>query len=181
MTKKIQQNLIVLAIGFIALSFIYYKYLITPLQLKYRDSASKLQQVEQKLEEMKMRAMELPKLQAEMKVLELEVAGLEKLLPKEKEIPELLRMVTKTAQKYQLKISNFSPNPIASLSNYNEIPFKITLQGTYHSFAQFLAELGQEPRILSARDIVINANQPSKENPATINVNFLLVAYTFKS
>jgi len=100
---------------------------------------------EARLEEMKATALELPKLQAEMAVLELEVADLEKRLPKEKEIPELLRTITKTAQRYNLKISNFNPSKIVEQPNYSEVPFEMVVQGNYHSLAYFLTDLGRNP------------------------------------
>jgi len=183
MTKQLQQNLIALAIFFVALCFVYYKYLVTPLKLKFNDSLQQRQQTEERLNEMKRRAMELPKLQAEMKLLEEEVSSLEKLLPKDKEIPNLLRIVTKTAQRYQLKIVNFSPVGMSAQANYNEVPFQMTVQGTYHGLAHFLSELGQESRILSARDIVLSTGQQTAQkggDPVTINASFTLVAYTFK-
>lgn len=180
MTKKMQQNLILLFIFAAGLGYVYYKFLITPIKLKYQNALTELTTVESKLSEMKRRAMELPKLQAEMQLLELEVSELEKLLPKDKEIPNLLRIITKHAQHYQLRISNFAPSAAIPQSNYNEIPFQMTLQGTYHSFAAFLAELGQESRILSARNITYTVMQPNKENASTVTVNFTLVAYIFK-
>lgn len=179
MTKKLQQNLIVLAVFAIFAVFVYFKYLMAPLDMKYKNSLQKLSQTESRLEEMKRRALELPKLQAEMKMLELEVAELEQRLPKNREIPELLRMVTKTAQRYHLRITNFAPSPMAQQSNYNEIPFQITMQGTYHSLAHFLSDLGQESRILHAHNINYSAGI-NKENDTTINVSFTLIAYTFK-
>ncbi len=180
MTKKIQQNLIVLAILISGFSFVYFKYLVAPLNDKYNDNLKKLIQVESKLADTKRKALELPKLQADMKNLEQEVADLEKLLPKDKEIPALLRTVTKVAQKYQLKITNITPGTIVSQANYNEIPFQMTIQGTYHAVAYFLCDIGQESRILSVKNVNFTALTPSKDNPNTVNVTCVFLAYTFK-
>lgn len=180
MTKNIQNNLIIIVILIAGLTFGYINYLITPLNAKYKASLAKLQAVESKLADTKRKALELPKLQVGMKNLELEVADLEKLLPKEKEIPGLIRIVTKTAGKYQLKITNINPGAVIDKVNYNEIPFQMTIQGSYHSLAYFLNEIGQESRILSVRNIAYTASPPTKENSSTINVNCTLVAYTFK-
>jgi type IV pilus assembly protein PilO len=181
MSKKMQQNLIVLAITFVALVFVYFSYLIAPLKQKYSQTTAQLTQTESKLSDMKQRALELPKLQADMALLEYEVEDLGKRLPKEKEIPALLKTMTKTAQKYHLKITNISPQPVAAQPNYNEVPFQITLSGSYHGFAHFLAELGQKSRILSEKNITFtSASSGSKDNSTTINANFILVAYTFK-
>jgi len=180
MTKNIQNNLAILLALIVGLSFVYFNYMLAPLNARYKDNLSKLQTVESKLAETKHKAMELPKLQLGMKNLENEVADLEQLLPREKEIPGLLRTVTKTAQKYQLKISNITPGNITAQTNYNEIPFQMTIQGTYHSLAYFLNEIGQESRILSVKNINFTGSTPTKENNNTITVTCTLIAYTFK-
>jgi type IV pilus assembly protein PilO len=180
MTKNIQKNLIIILILIVGLSFVYINYVISPLNSKYQEKLDKIASVETKLADTKRKAMELPKLQLSMKNLENEVADLEQLLPREKEVPGLIRIVTKTAQKYQLKISNITPGSVSSQPNYNEIPFQMTIQGTYHSLAYFLNEIGQEARILSVKNINYSGTTASKENSNTISVNCTLVAYTFK-
>jgi type IV pilus assembly protein PilO len=180
MTKNIQKNLAILIVLIGGLSFVYINYLLSPLNAKYKEKLNKLQTVESKLADTKRKAMELPKLQISMKNLENEVADLEQLLPREKEVPGLIRIVTKTAQKYQLKISNITPGGSAAQANYNEIPFQMTITGTYHSLAYFLNEIGQEARILSVKNINFTGMTPNKENSSTISVTCVLVAYTFR-
>ena len=180
MSKKMQQNLIVLAITFIALVFVYFSYLIAPLKRRYAESSAQLMQTESKLSDMKKRALELPKLQADMALLEQEVEDLGKRLPKEKELPVLLKTMSKTAQKFHLKITSISPMPVSAQSNYNEVPFQIVLSGSYHSLAHFFSELGQESRIFSERNVIFAPGTGGKDNTTTINVNFTLIAYTFK-
>jgi type IV pilus assembly protein PilO len=114
-----------------------YTFLLAPLNNKYAAARESLMQTQTKVAEMKQRAIELPRLIAEMKQLELQVTELEKLLPREKEIPQLLRTVTKTAQHHQLKITQISPQPVVSLANYNELPFQLSVQGPYHAIAAF--------------------------------------------
>lgn len=179
MTKKLQQQIILIVIFAAGGIYGYYNYLLGPMQEKYKASLENLKKTETRLAEIRRRAMELPKLRSEMALLEKEVADLEKLLPKDREIPDLLRTITKTAQRYKLKIGNISPAPIVSQNNYNEVPFQITLRGVYHSLGFFLAEIGQEPRILSTRNITYSAGQASEEG-TLLNVSFTLVAYTFK-
>ena len=180
MTKNIQNNLIILVVLTAFLAFGYFKYIISPLNAKYSEGLKKLKLVESKLADTKRKALELPKLQADMKNLEMQVADLEKLLPKDKDIPDLLRIVTKTAQKYQLRITNITPGSVTSQANYNEIPFQMTVQGTYHALAYFLSDIGQESRILSVKNVNFASNTQTKENTNTVNVNFTLIAYTFK-
>lgn len=180
MTKKMQQNIMLLVLVTGGLSYAYYTFLWAPMQTKYAVSVETLKATESKVAEMRRRALELPKLQAEMKQLEQQVAELERLLPKDKEIPQLLRVVTKTAQRFQIKITQINPLAVAAQPNYNELPFQMSVQGNYHAFGYFLAELGQGSRIMSARNIVYSQIPSSKDSNATIAASFTLVAYTFK-
>ncbi len=181
MDKKTQQNLAVLGIALVMVTFGYFKFLIGPLQAKNAESIERLKQTQTRLAEMKKRALELPKLQSEMKLLEMEVSELERRLPKDKELPGLLRTITKMGQKYSLRINTIAPGPVAAQPNYNEVPFTITAQGTYHNIALFFAEIGQESRILSVKDVNLTASAPTRENASTVIVTFTMVAYTFKS
>jgi len=180
MTKKMQQKLIMMALFLAGSLFVYRNFLLTPLVLKYKDSRTRLEESQRKLTEMRKRALELPRLQAEMKQLEQEVVELERRLPKDREIPDLLRTLTKIAQHYQLKVTNISPGAIGTQANYYEVPFQITLQGTFHSLGGFLTELGQASRIFSERNMNLNEIVATKENTSTVNATFTLIAYTFK-
>lgn len=178
MTKEMKQNLIAIAMFVGVVLFVYFKYLINPINKKYTESYDRLTQVETKIVAMKQRARELPKLQREMKLLEFEVAELEKRLPREKGIQQLLRLVTKHAQSYRITILNFTPVDAVEMSNYTEIPFKISVRGGYHSLAQFFADLGQESRIISARNLNMTVDNTTKHD--TVTANFTIVAYMFK-
>lgn len=180
MDKNTRQNIVALIIGFVLAVFFYYKFLIVPLDKKYSDSVDNLKQTQARLGDMKRRALELPKLQSEMKLLESEVSALEKRLPKDKEIPGLLRTITKTGQHFQIKIISIAPSAVVTALNYNEVPFQISAQGTYHNLANFFAEIGQDSRILSIKDVTYNVFSPTKDNPSTVSVTFGLIAYTFK-
>ena len=180
MTKKLQQNLIALVIFFAMATFGFYNYLWTPLDKKCTEAETKFSQVEKKLASTKRRAQELPKLQAEMQYLKREVSQLEKFLPEDKEIPGLIRIITKKAQGYQLQLASLNPRPIVAMQHYNEVPFQISLRGRYHSLARFFTDIGQTSRLLSVRDVSYTAYKGSVKDPQTITTNFTFVAYTYR-
>jgi type IV pilus assembly protein PilO len=180
MTKKMQQNIIFMALIAFGMFYIYSKLLIGPLDKQYKIAQDSLAQSEQKLTDMKRRALELPRLQAEMAYLEDEVKDLEKLLPKDKDVPQLIRMITKTAQHYKIDIKTIAPATMNQMPNYTEYPFHISMQCSYSSLAHFFSELAQDERILNFRDVNFSGQAPTKEDPDTISVTFTLVAFTFK-
>ncbi|MFC1501612.1 type 4a pilus biogenesis protein PilO [Elusimicrobiota bacterium] len=180
MTKKVQQILIVMVLLFGGVIYALYNYLLLPINNKYDQAIKNLYQVENKLNQMKSKSLELPKLKAELEFLQKEVSQLAKLLPENKQIPGLLRTVTIKSKKYGLKVNNFSPNTMESKGNYVEIPFQISLSGRYHPFARFLADIGQESRLISMKDISFSMKKGTKEDPTTLNASFSLIAYSYK-
>ncbi|MCX5781598.1 MAG: type 4a pilus biogenesis protein PilO [Elusimicrobia bacterium] len=181
MTNKIKQQLVFILLIFVGAGFCYFNYILQPLDKKYNEAAIKLNQVETKLAELKIRAMELPKLKAEMESLQKEVAVLEKLLPQNKEIPGLLRTIARKAQRYNLQINVLTPAKIAPMEHYNELPFQVNLRGKYHPLAHFLADIGQEMRLMSVRSVNMNYSGSTDKND-TLNIvsDFTLIAYTYK-
>ena len=177
-----QQNIIFMVLILGGMLFVYVRLLMTPLNQKYSETRTRLEQTESKLAEMRQRALALPRLQADMKYLEAEVADLEKLLPKEKEVPGLLRTVTKAALSQGIRIVQFNPGAVVSQTNYSELPYQMTVSGNYHSVARFLTDIGQSSRLLSTKNIVFSfmTGGNTKDTPHTISVTFTLVAYTFK-
>lgn len=180
MTKQMIQNIIVMILFLVLIAYAGNRYLLGPQKIKYNDAWTKLDQTQKKLAEMQQRALDLPRLRAEKELLDKEVAELEKLLPLEKEIPQLLRSMTRTAQQYQLKITQITPQAVVPQTNYNELPFLITMQGSYHSLGHFLGDMGQGGRLLSSRNLTISPIGATKNGPTNITATFVLVAYTFK-
>lgn len=180
MTKQVIQNIIVILLFIVLIAYAGNRFLLGPQKVKYNEAWTTLDQTQKKLAEMQQRALDLPRLRAERELLNREVAELEKLLPLEKEIPQLLRSMTKTAQQYQLKITQITPQAVVPQANYNELPFLISVQGTYHSLGLFLADMGQGGRLMSSRNLTIAPIDSTKNGPASISATFVLVAYTFK-
>ncbi len=181
MTNKIRQQVILLVVAFVAVCLLFYNFLLAPLNLKTRDLQAKVNQQEAKLAQLKIRAQELPKLKAEMDLLKTEVAELEKLLPKDREMPALLRTITRKAQRYGLLINNFVAGKIEPKDNYSEMPFQVNLRGRYHPLARFLTDIGQENRLMSSRNLRLTYSPAAnKADPTNIVVDFSLVAYMYK-
>lgn len=180
MTPKLQQTIIAVVLFFGMVLFAMYNYMLVPLDKKQKEADIKYTALERKLIETKRRAQELPKLQAEMQYLQREVAELEKLLPQEKEVPGLLRIISRKAQGYQLQVGSIKPLAIIPKEHYNEVPFQISLKGRYHTLARFFADIGQTTRLLSVRNVTYSTYSGTKEDPQTLSADFTFVAYTFR-
>ena len=180
MTNRVKQSLIIIYTVFFGAIFCYYTYLFKPLNDRYKDAANRLNLEQTKLASLRIRVQDLPKLKAETEMLHQEVDRLAKLLPQHEEIPGLLRIITKRAQKNELQINTLSPGKISSQQNLNEIPFQVYLKGRYHSLARFLADIGQEARIISVRDLNMTYfGSTNKKEQHNLSSDFVLLSYTY--
>ncbi|SEH04439.1 type IV pilus inner membrane component PilO [Candidatus Venteria ishoeyi] len=80
-----------------------------------------------------------------------------KRLPKEAEVPELLRQISSYAQSNNLDVKYFKPERERSGSDafYKELPITIRLQGSYHALGQFSADIARMERIVTQHNISI--------------------------
>ncbi len=178
--KKEQQVLVIIVVGIIAFLFIYFKFLLLPLNSEIKAVRSDIKKKSDQLEEARKLESELPQLREETQALEQEIAKLEKKLPTKPDIPQLIKIISKNSQYYNVKISNIViKDMITSSQEFNEIPFSINFVSNYHNLAQFLVSIAQGERIFAARDLVINYTG-STEKSNYLAGNCTIFSYTLK-
>lgn len=146
----------VVAVAFVFLSF---KPNWTKISTLKKDLKTKQEEVETakrkantlgKLEELKARA-------------ENELKLVAKLLPKEKELPQLLEGISQAGADAGLEGLLFEPGveTIVEEQSYAEMPVKVIVAGGYHGIASFFDKVSKLPRIINIRNITI---EPSAED-----------------
>lgn len=175
--KKEQQIYVVIGLGLVLFVFIYFNFLLGPINKSIVTKKKKIDELNQTIASAKKLASEIDFLREKSKLLELEVDDLQKKLPRSKDIPDLLRRITRNAQKFGLKISNLTPQSIVNQSEYAELPFSVNMTSSFHYLGNFFAEIGQEERLLAVRDLNLNAQ---KAESISVNGSFTIVAYMAK-
>lgn len=158
----------------------FWKYPASQLSQELQTQRVQLAEMEGKIVVAKARAERLDVLQAEKAALEQEVKALEQRLPAAKEVPRLLRLLARDAQKHRIAMSTLSPQTVVSQQYFNEMPFNVTLTTNYHSLARFLSAVGQGERLMGMRNLTLNASSAKDDPHTTVSVTVTLVAYTFK-
>ncbi|MBI4395837.1 MAG: type 4a pilus biogenesis protein PilO [Elusimicrobia bacterium] len=178
--SKQQQQQIVMVVMFVAgFSYVYWNYLLKPTNAKITKLDTELTRVLDEVETMKRTANRLPALQREFDDLNAQVGQAEKRLPKEKNLEEVLRIVTTEAIKHHVSILSFSPGTERPQNYFIEIPINLSFQGQFHTLGKFLSVLGQQERILAARNVQVTYS-PNTKKGHTLNGSFSLLAYVFK-
>ncbi|MCS7231942.1 MAG: type 4a pilus biogenesis protein PilO [Elusimicrobiota bacterium] len=180
MKKKQQQILVMLIGGFVLFLFIYYKLLLSPINKGISEKIKLIDEKSKKLQKAILLAESLPLLKQETQILELQIAELEKKLPTKPNIPELIKIIGKVSQAYNIKISNITTKSIdTSAEKYSEIPFSISFTANYHSLGQFLTNIAQEKRIFAVKDLVMTYT-PTTSKDNYLNVNCIIFSYALK-
>src|SRR5262245_9235513 len=123
LTKQ-QQQMLVLVVAFVfGGGYVYWNYMLKPTleniktrQVKYNDLIAKSETAERQ-------ARRLPALQQELAALQVELSSLEKQLPKDKDIPNIIRTLTREALQENLQFARFGPKPPSRQQFFEIIPF----------------------------------------------------------
>ncbi len=86
----------------------------------------------------------------------------EEQLPKQQEIPKVLRDIDYEAKQAGLRVDRFEPQVEAQQGDFAAVPLKMTVRGNYHEIAVFLDRLSKMPRIVNVTDL--NMTAPNVEN-----------------
>lgn len=105
-------------------------------------------------------------------------ASLSVLLPKEKEIPDLLRNISDLGKAAGLDFISFVPGAETPRDFYSEIPVNIAMNGPYHNLGFFLDQVSKLDRIVTVNNI--NVSAPRREGGEMIlSSTCRLVTYRF--
>jgi type IV pilus assembly protein PilO len=151
----------------------------------YQQKAKKIENLDQQkvsltqqVQEVKLKAADLAKFEKEMKEAEDLFFETAVLLPKEKEIPKLLKDISALGQTVGLDFLTFKPLADIPKDFYAEIPVTINVRGPYHNMGSFFDQVSKLERIVSVSNVKMSS--PKKEDgEMLLNSDCKLVTYRF--
>ncbi|MBU2530340.1 MAG: type 4a pilus biogenesis protein PilO [Elusimicrobia bacterium] len=174
---KDQITQLVAAIFFAGLfGYFYVAYFWLPLAKKIDENTKKVVSLEKDITKAKVKKAQYKNLEAKLSGLEVQKAAAQKKLPKDKKVPDLIRMLTYLSKKHNISMTNVAPSAAKKEQYFTKVAYGITLNSTYHSFGKFLTALALEERILTMENVSITSIV-SDDN--TISVSFTLVSYQY--
>jgi len=176
------RSLIITGVSFVLMAVLFYvfrSYLILPIKKEQEKEAVTLSEMKQKLRIANERAGQLNQIQLEMAGLQIDVAQLEKQLPKNRELPSLIRILTHRAEANGLSILAITPNRPVSKGLYEEIAYNVAVSASYHNLARFLTAMGKGERLFAARNISLMPNNNKADPGKTVNATMMLIAFKY--
>jgi type IV pilus assembly protein PilO len=143
-----------------------------------RQKETRLADLQKQIRALEATANRLPEFQREVQALEARLETLKRILPPEKEMPDLMRRIQYLAAQSSLQIRKFNPGPVVSKDFYQEVPVSIDLEGTYHNMGAFLDRVSRMSRLVNMSDIKIKA-QTSQTLNNTVAITSTATTYVY--
>ncbi len=153
--------------------FIYFKFIFSLQQHKVIQLENDLKSLQIKLSKYKELAKREQYLEKIIKNRKKFLQRVKVILPSEKEIPELLKMIVEKAKSSGLEIISFTPQKEKTKNYYQIIPFTIKIKGDFEDLLDFLNEVECGERLVTLKSINIGIRENNK-------LETMVTFYTFK-
>lgn len=178
MSQEQQKQIVMVIVAAGLFGYVYFSQLLKPVQAEILSKEAELSSVNGRIESLRVTASQRDQLLKRVEELKVKVAAVEKRLPRDRNLQDIIRIVSELAAKNGVYYSSFSPMGEQSSQLFVEIPFGLNISGSVISINKFLAALGQQERILSARNLSLGYAADPKKNQ-TVTGTFTLVAFVY--
>ena len=130
---------------------------LSPAMEEEKTKTARLEGLQREIRALEVTANKLAEFQREVALLEAKLETLKRILPPEKETPDLMRKVQSLASQSSLLIKTFTPGQTVNKEFYQEWPIAMGLVGNYHNLALFFDKVSRLPRLVNINNIKITA------------------------
>lgn len=149
---------------------------LSPAMEEEKQKTARLENLQREIRALEVTANKLAEFQREVALLEAKLETLKRILPPEKETPDLMRKVQSLASQSSLLIKTFTPGQTINKEFYQEWPINMSVEGNYHNLGIFFDRVGRLSRLVNIGNIKIaSRNDQTVSNTITANC----VATTF--
>jgi type IV pilus assembly protein PilO len=121
----------------------------SPAQEEYKAKTTQLEALRTEIRALEVTASKLQEFQREVALLEAKLETLKRILPPEKETPDLMRKVQSLAAQSNLVIRKFTPGATVSKEFYQEWPINVEVDGSYHNLGYFFDRVRRLSRLVN--------------------------------
>ena len=129
----------------------------------------------------KMITRDLDKFKAQVKELREELDKALTQLPNEKEIPDILKSISRLGKESNLELTLFKQKPEEPQQFYARVPIDLVMVGNYHNIGSFFDKIGKLSRIINVIDFNMTRAKEVKgrEGDIVIRTSSLITTYRF--
>jgi type IV pilus assembly protein PilO len=143
-----------------------------------RQKEARLATLQKEIRALEATANRLPEFQREVQALEARLETLKRILPPEKEMPDLMRRIQYLAAQSSLQIRKFNPAAVVQRDFYQEVPVAIDVDGTYNNMGAFLDRVSRMSRLVNMGDLKIKS-QSNQTLSNTVAISATATTYVY--
>jgi len=169
----------IIFIALVVFAYVNYTYVYQPRMLKIEQLDRDIEITTQKIAEGKRIAARLGSLKEEYQALLKKLEFLEVMLPKEKEIPDLLVMIQDTLTEFKVDFTNFTPQNISWEKDiiYGKMLIAMSLTASYFDLIAYLDRIENLPRIIDVKTLSLSKTGKEDEN---LNISINMFVYVLR-
>lgn len=172
------QFLVFLVIGAVLFGFFYF--------FHYSDTQDTISKIEDNIESVKReirkaerKEAQLPQIKEEIARKEATLEELKQVLPEKNEVSQIIKKIQSIISSARLKIGKFAKQKELRREIYIEVPYSISLQGTYHNLGVFFDQLSRLTKIFTVNSLNITPIR-QRVSDYSISANFKTSTYIYK-
>ncbi len=175
---------ILILVGILCLiAGLYFYLFFIPVQNDLKVLRTELDKLLKELNEGKMITRDLERFKGQVEKLNMELKDALTQLPNEKEIPEILKSISRLGKESNLEFTLFKPKPEEPQQFYARVPIDLVVIGSYHNTGLFFDKIGKLPRIINVVDFNMARTKDPKtrerETDLLIRTSCLITTYRF--
>jgi type IV pilus assembly protein PilO len=171
-----QLGVSVLVAALICGAFWYFSY--SPMLEEESKKQAQLDQLQRDIRVLEATANKLQEFQREVQLLEAQLETLKRILPADKETPDLMRRVQSLASQSRLNITNFTPAAEVTKDFYKEVPIAVDVEGTYHDLGLFFDRVSRLARLVNMTNVKVKTHG-RQTGSKTISASGVATTYVY--
>lgn len=124
---------------------------------EHQRKAAQLEGLQKEIRALEVTASKLDEFKREVQQLEARLETLKRILPPEKETPDLMKKVQYLASQSNLQIKRFNPAATVKKEFYEEWPINLDVEGTYHNLGLFFDRVSRLSRLVNVGNLKVKA------------------------
>jgi type IV pilus assembly protein PilO len=159
-----------------ALIFVLNHYVFKDIRQRNTNIEENIRVLQREIQKGRAAQRDLPRLEEEIRNLELELDRLRRILPRRKETDDLLKKLKQLIERGHFSLMRFTPQAFVDHDFYLEWPMRVTLRGTYHELGLFFDRLSRFSRIINVSELTLKPTQ----GDASVEATFTQQTFIYK-
>jgi len=154
-------------------------YVFKPIRVDITNLNTNIAKLNREIQKGRAAKRDLPKLEEEIRNLQLDLDRLRRILPTRRETDMMIKKLKQLTESGHFQLQKFTPLGFIDRDFYWEWPIKVRLLGTYHELGLFFDRLSRFSRIINVSNLKIQAKQ-KRGSPHTIDTSFTQQTFIYK-